>query len=205
MSIGDLIEGTDADEAELQQQWEEFDCMVNQLQMPFFYLPGNHDFGDELRAEEWHQRLGPSYYHFVYRNVLFLCFNTEDTESRSIGDKQIEYFEKALKENNNVRWTLIFMHQPVWKDEPVQNWVEFESLMADRNYTVFAGHLHSYSKTIRNNRRYYILATTGGFQGNDQSPECQFDHIVWVTMTDEGPVLANLMLDGIVDDQPCTQ
>ena len=32
---------------------------------------------------------------------------------------------------------------------------------------------------------------------------CQFDHIVWVTMTDDGPVMANLLLDGILDDEPC--
>ena len=205
MSIGDLIESTDADEAELQRQWDEFDSMVDRLQMPFFYLPGNHDLGGKLRIKKWQQRLGPSYYHFIYRNVLFLCFNTEDPQRRSISNRQIEYFREALEANKNVRWTLIFMHQPVWKGDTLQNWRKLESLLADRKYTVFAGHLHIYSKTIRNDQRYYILATTGGAGGDNESSECQFDHIVWVTMADDGPVMANLMLEGIADDQPCPQ
>ena len=30
----------------------------------------------------------------------------------------------------------------------------------------------------------------------------EFDHIMWVTMTEEGPVVANPLLDGILDDDP---
>ena len=30
----------------------------------------------------------------------------------------------------------------------------------------------------------------------------EFDHIIWVTMKDNGPVLANLMMQGIFDDDP---
>jgi len=211
MSIGDLIEGRSQDDLELNRQWGEFDGFVNKLQMPFFYVPGNHDIGDEVMAQKWHQRLGPSYYHFVYRNVLFLCLNTEDPPTHHISDQQIEYFQKVLETNSNVRWTLVFMHQPVWKGETVlKNWLKFESLLADIPYTVFAGHHHTYNKTIRNGRRYYTLATTGG--GGDGEggkpaglPECQFDHVVWLTMTEDGPVIANLLLEGIFDDEPCPQ
>ena len=30
----------------------------------------------------------------------------------------------------------------------------------------------------------------------------EFDHTLWVTMTEDGPVVANLLLDGILDDDP---
>jgi hypothetical protein len=30
----------------------------------------------------------------------------------------------------------------------------------------------------------------------------EFDHIMWVTMTDDGPIVANLLLDGILNDDP---
>jgi predicted phosphodiesterase len=211
MSVGDLIEGRSRDDGELNRQWDQFDGFVNKLQMPFFYVPGNHDIGDEIMAQKWHQRLGPSYYHFVYRNVLFLCVNTEDPPTHNISDQQIEYFRKVLKANSNVRWTLIFMHQPTWKGETVlKNWLKFESLLADRSYTVFAGHHHTYSKAVRNGQRYYTLATTGGSgDGEGGKPaglaECQFDHIAWLTMTEDGPVMANLLLESIFDDEPCLQ
>lgn len=211
MSIGDLIEGETEDEAELNRQWNEFDAIVNELQMPFFYVPGNHDINNEVMAKKWRKRLGQSYYHFNYRNVLFLCLNTEDACEGCISHQQIEYFQKVLKANRNVRWTLVFMHRPLWKkDETLENWQKFESLLADRPYTVFAGHTHTYNKSVRSGRQYYVLAITGGCGGGqDDEPlglaECRFDHIVWVTMTDNGPVLANLLLEGILDDEPCPQ
>ena len=208
VSIGDLIEGYTHDDSELNRQWDEFDGIVDKLQMPFFYVPGNHDISNAAMADKWKQRLGPSYYHFVYRNVLFLCLNTQDGSSRWIDDRQMQYFQKALEENGNVRWTLVFMHQPMWLSESHENWQQFELLLADRPHTVFAGHLHVYNKSILEGRGYYILATTGGAgKGEAGRPagleQCQFDHIVWATMTDDGPVMANLLLDGILDDEPC--
>lgn len=213
ISIGDLIEGYTEDDAELNTMWDEFDGLVNKLQMPFFYVPGNHDISNPEMAKKWHQRLGSSYYHFVYHDVLFLCANTEDPCRRCISDQQIEYFRKVLTDNSKVRWTLVFMHEPLWKprkksntDKRKENWRKFESLLSDRAYTIFAGHQHRYNKSVRNGRRYYVLATTGASQGKEPTlAKCRFDHIVWVTMADDGPVMANLLLEGILDDEPCPQ
>jgi len=208
VSIGDLIEGYIEDDAGLDRQWDEFDSLVDKLQMPFFYVPGNHDISNSVMAKKWQERLGPSYYHFLYRDVLFLCLNTQDGSSRWIDDRQMQYFREVLEANRNVRWTLVFMHQPMWLGASYENWQQFELLLADRPYTVFAGHIHVYNKSIQEGQRYYLLATTGGAgKGPARKPvgiaECQFDHIVWITMTDDGPVMANLLLEGILDDEPC--
>ena len=210
--IGDLIEGYTDDIAKLDRQWQEFDSLANKLQMPFFYLPGNHDITNKVMAEKWRERLGASYYHFVYRDVLFLCLNTEDTDNRYISDRQVDYVSNVLTDNppERVRWTLVFMHEPMWLGASYENWQELEYLLQDRDYTVFAGHAHRYGKSIRDGKRYYILATTGG-SGSDSAhrpaglSQCQFDHVVWVTMTDDGPVMANLLLEGILSDEPCPQ
>ncbi|MHC4648939.1 MAG: hypothetical protein ACYTBJ_26085, partial [Planctomycetota bacterium] len=74
-----------------------------------------------------------------------------------------------------------------------------------RPYTVFAGHRHTYSKDVYHGRKYYILAKTGAGDEPTGLDECKFDHIVWVTMKDNGPVIANLLLEGILDDEPCPQ
>ena len=158
-------------------------------------------------AEVWNKRLGPSYYHFTYRNVLFLCLNTEDTCANCISDEQIEYFHKVLEANGKVRWTLVFMHKPAWRggaSDPVwKSWRKIESLLADRPYTVFAGHTHRYDKATHEGRRYYVLAVTGGSFGGKESDKCRFDHVVWVTMTADGPVMANLVLEGILAEDCC--
>jgi len=191
ISVGDFIEGYNDDETKLNRQWDEFDSIVGKLKMPFFYVPGNHDIGNELTAGKWQQHLGRTYYHFVYHNVLFLCLNTAGASEGWIDNKQIEYIQNVLVRYWQVRWTCVFMHHPIWRSQSSESWRKIQALLADRCYTVFSGHQHAYFKSIRDDATYYILSTTGG-QGSN--------HIVWVTMTDEGPVITNLLLEGILDD-----
>ncbi|MBI2877176.1 MAG: metallophosphoesterase [Candidatus Tectomicrobia bacterium] len=145
MSVGDLIEGYSQDEQEVDQQWGEIQSFVSRLQMPFFYVPGNHDISNPMQARKWEQRFGRSYYHFVYRNVLFLCLNTEYPLHSHINDEQVAYVKEALEENKNVRWTLVFMHKPLWRIEEL-GWTKVDALLQGRPYTVIAGHIHNYLK-----------------------------------------------------------
>lgn len=46
MSVGDLIEGYTYDTAQIQRWWNQFDKWVGALDMPFFYVPGNHDLSN---------------------------------------------------------------------------------------------------------------------------------------------------------------
>ncbi|MEM9721157.1 MAG: metallophosphoesterase, partial [Bacteroidota bacterium] len=113
MSVGDLIEGYTEDEVEIDRQWEEFDGFIDELEMPFFYVPGNHDYTNPVMARKWEERLGPSYYHFVYKDVLFLAINSERAvasggKNTYVDDKQYEYVKQALADNPDVRWTLVF-------------------------------------------------------------------------------------------------
>jgi 3',5'-cyclic AMP phosphodiesterase CpdA len=78
VGVGDLIEGYKEDQAALGREWDEFDALVNRLDMPFYYTVGNHDMGNEVSRKLWLQRNGRDYYHFLYRDVLFLSLNTED-------------------------------------------------------------------------------------------------------------------------------
>lgn len=71
-------------------------------------------------------------------------------------------------------------------------------MLEGREYSVFAGHQHKYRHFERNNTNYYVLATTGGGSPLRGTEFGEFDHVTWVTMTDDGPVLANLRLDGIL-------
>jgi hypothetical protein len=206
MCTGDLIDGYHYSEDldELNRQWHEFDAIVRRLQMPFFYVPGNNDISNETTLKLWQKRLGKPYYHFIYRNVLFLCLNSEDPPIGGTGnfsDKQLRYFKNVLAKHPSVRWTLVFFHKPMFLGDN-ESWDRMEQLLRGRHYTVFAGHHHRYLKTVRDGYNYYRLATTGGGSELKGIQDGQFDHIVWVTMTDEGPTIANLTLDGILDDDP---
>lgn len=224
MSVGDLIQGYTEDLTQLNQEWDEFDSFVNGLTMPFFYVAGNHDITNKVMEDLWKQRYGRTYYHFVYQDVLFLCLNSEEAVPEAgnpdgkyhtgdfyLSGQQRSYIEETLKQHAGVRWTFVFWHKPVWlyeeADDPSRReevsqsgWPEVESLLKDRKHTVFAGHIHRYVHRKRNNSDYITLATTGGGSALAGPIFGQFDHVLWVTMTDAGPVMANLMLDGIFDE-----
>jgi hypothetical protein len=236
INIGDLIEGYTEDRAELATQWDEIDSAVNELDAPFFFVCGNHDMGNDVMLDVWRARHGRDYYHFVYKDVLFLALSTEDPplpvtkESEAdvaklrellsrdrdkayqmlmqnealqkailypkISDKQVEYFRQVLANHPDVRWTFVLMHKPAWK-YGTENFRKIESLLRDRNYTLFAGHEHYYEYAEINGRDYIQLGTTGG-RVLQEGPGA-FDHIVWVSMTEKGPKIGNLLLDGFLD------
>ena len=76
VSVGDLIEGYTEDRAELESQWNEIDGMIGTLDAPFFYVPGNHDYSNQVMADVWAERLGPTYYSFTYKETLFVVLNS---------------------------------------------------------------------------------------------------------------------------------
>jgi hypothetical protein len=138
--------------------------------------------------------------------VLFLCLNTEDPPQSKISDEQVSYVARTLEENRDARWTMVFMHKPFWaqKDAP-EAWGKIEKLLEGRRHTVFGGHHHRYVKYRRNDEDYIKLATTGGGSQLAGPDLGEFDHVVWATMTDEGPSLALLPLDGVLADDVVTE
>ena len=78
INVGDLIEGGTVDRAVVDAQWESFDERASRAKTPVFYVGGNHDLTGEFMRRVWGERLGRNYYHFVYKNVLFLVLDTED-------------------------------------------------------------------------------------------------------------------------------
>ena len=242
MSVGDFIEGyvdgEDDNESVLKSQWAEMDERVGALDMPMFFVQGNHDVNFDPSEKVWFDRVGVSrgYGHFVYKDVLFLMISTEDKPKQNvdaelranydaikageltdpeeirrvivelehwagqinISDAQVEYFAKVLASNPQVRWTIGFMHSPPWVQEDPGNFARIESLLQDRPYTMFAGHTHTYNYTLRNGRDYIIMGMTGaGVQPTESLGN--MDHVAWVTMTDAGPIISQILLNGVLD------
>jgi 3',5'-cyclic AMP phosphodiesterase CpdA len=256
VNAGDLIEGYSEDEDDFRAWWQEIDEYLEQLDMPFFFVPGNHDLNSDASIKVWRERFGGErgYYHFVYKDVLFLMVNTEDPPKTvadlqrtspelyqriavnypameelqakehqtledgrkllelaepveewlgeiNISDDQVAYFKQVLDANPDVRWTLCFTHAPPYftpttAEKDPGNFPQIEALLADRPYTVFSAHTHTYDYEQRNGRDYITTATSGAI--NLPRPGAM-DHVVWVTMTREGPKIVNLLMNGILD------
>ena len=258
VSLGDLVEGymapsgDTATEETYRDWWKEIDAELESLEMPFFFLPGNHDINNPPSVNVWRERHGGTreYYYFRYRDVLFLMVSTEDppkdtdalrendpehaelidtayhavkgaiAEGASaerilelvepieeyvgtinISDAQVDYFKGAIEANADVRWTFVMMHSPAWRTgsgipQDPRNFAQIEALLGERPYTVFAAHTHLYNYTERNGRDYITTAMTGAMNVPRLGA---IDHIMLVTMTESGPKIANLLLNGIVD------
>ena len=203
VSVGDLINGYTKDLEKINNEWEEFNSLVKKLEMPFFYVAGNHDYTNEVMENEWFKRFGSDYYHFLYKNILFICLNSEHgytaLKNPDLGEEQVKFVEKILKKNTNVDWTMIFMHQPLWLKESGKNWLKVENLLKGRDHSVFTGHHHKYKLHQRNKNDYFVLATMGGGSELRGIEYGEFDHFMFITMTEKGPYFSNLMLDGIED------
>jgi hypothetical protein len=78
INVGDLIDGGTEDLSEIAAQWDSFDDRAERATAPVFYVGGNHDLTGEVLQGVWDERIGRRYYHFVYKDVLFLVLDTED-------------------------------------------------------------------------------------------------------------------------------
>jgi serine/threonine-protein phosphatase CPPED1 len=203
MCVGDLIQGITQDLNTMNSQWKELNGWVGKLDMPFFYVPGNHDIANPLMERRWNEQFGRRWYHFIYKDVLFLLLDSEDLPGQSkppkFGPEQIAAAKKILADNRDVRWTFVYFHRPVWHSDNVKQigWLPIEEALQGRKYTVFTGHEHIYQMEIRHGMKYFTLATTGGVSKLRGAHMGEFDHIVWMTMKNDGPVMTNLMMEGI--------
>lgn len=234
LSVGDLIDGGTEDRERLSREWDDFDARASRARAPVFRVGGNHDLTNLTMRRVWAERYGPRYYHFVYKNVLFLVLDSEDyTPDRmdeiyraraayieaqdagaegleemeyyrmperltgEIGPEQSRHFLDVVNRHPDVRWTMLFMHKPVWLEDGDPEFVALESALSERPYTVFNGHFHRFSHTVKNGRDYIMLGTTGGGQGPTRP--MSFDHVTLVTVAGDGPSIAHLRMDGILD------
>lgn len=202
MSVGDLIEGYSLKEEVVKGQWDEFDSYVKKFEAPFFYVPGNHDLTNKSQVATWGERYGKRYYHFIYKNTLFLSLCSENPPDGmgTIDKEQQEWVAKTVEANKDVRWTFVFLHKPIWnaRDLEKNGWGAVEKALAGRKHNVFCGHVHRYQVFHRNGTEYYQLATTGGGSRLRGTEYGEFDHVAWITMKKDAPLIANVMLDGIL-------
>ena len=190
--VGDLIQGYTSDVTQVETEWKEFWQHESDLIVPFLPLPGNHDITNPMMYDYWQKHLGRTYSAFTYKGCLFLLLNTEEKHSLPedsegwtgtwFGDAQIAYITDKLVQHKDVRHTFVMLHKPAWLHED-SGWSQFEDALADRAYTVFAGHYHNLTLHTRNDRRYFVLgATGGGFTQREVREYGAFDHYSIVTV-----------------------
>jgi len=109
---------------------------------------------------------------------------------------QLDFVKNALAQNADVRWTFLFLHEPAWEN-PSQSFKAIQQILKGRDHTFFAGHLHYYDYDNIDGIEYITMGPCGA-SFHHEGPG-NVDHIMWVTMTDAGPQMANIALKGLFD------
>ena len=112
------------------------------------------------------------------------------------GKNQIEFLKDVLAKHSDVKWTFLFMHEPAWEN-PSESFKFIQQLLKDRKHTFFGGHLHYYDYDNFDGREHITMGPAGA-SFHKEGPG-NVDHIMWVTMTESGPQMANIALKGIFD------
>ncbi len=113
-------------------------------------------------------------------------------------EEQVAWVRETLAGNPGVRWTFVFLHEPAWEN-PSASFTTIRDLLKGRNHTVVAGHLHYYDYDNIDGVEYITMGPSGA-SFHHEGPG-NVDHIMWVTMTDNGPQMGNIALKGLFDRQ----
>ena len=111
-------------------------------------------------------------------------------------EAQTEFIRDALAQNPDVRWTFLFLHEPAWEN-PSDSFKAIQEMLKDRDHTFIAGHLHYYDYDDIDGHEHITMGPAGA--SFHQEGPGNVDHIMWVTMTDDGPEIANIALKGVFD------
>lgn len=213
IQLGDLIEGYSHDPDLIEAEWEHIDALLAATSTPVLRVAGNHDVANEVQREIWHRRYGPTYRFHRRGDLLFCLLDTQDPpipyedlerahawdgrQPARVSPEQLDYFADVLDEHRDARWTFVCLHMPLWQG-PHPAWSRLRRRLGDRPYTAFAGHVHNYRHVRSGGRSHVRLGPTGGGWVRP-GPDGNFDHVTQVSMTDRGPVIANVLLDGLRD------
>ena len=213
VQLGDLIEGYSHDATAIEAEWEEIDDLLAATTTPILRVPGNHDVANEVQLEIWRRRYGPTYGFHRRGDLLFCLLDTQDppipyenlerahdwdgTQPAQLSEAQLDFWAQVWREHRDVRWTFVFLHMPLWQGRHPA-WTRLRRSLGNRPYTAFAGHVHNYRHQRIGGRSHLRLGPTGGGWVRP-GPEGNFDQVTHVSMTDRGPAIATIVLDGLRD------
>ena len=162
---GDMIWGDvwnvvpDADV--ITQDWDRLDAALEQLGIPVYRVPGNHDVHDLVTRDVYFARYGTLPQAFTYRGSRFVLLNSsyapEETDppgrrrsyldrihpylrGKQLDAKQIAFVRRELSEGHPYDHVFLFMHHLLWwHKEEAAWWRDVHPLLVGRNVRVVFG------------------------------------------------------------------
>lgn len=170
-----------------EREYQDFLATMEQLEIPYFTVPGNHDVRNE-GLERYQQYLAPAYHSFLLKDHKFIFL---DTSLLGMDTAQQEWLGSQLNTDKN---SLLFLHVPVLdpreKGHAFLDQVEAQSVMQLLEETpspvrsVFSGHIHMFHHE-KSNAIDFITSGGGGAHLYAAFDEGGFHHYTMVSLNDE--------------------
>jgi predicted phosphodiesterase len=198
MTVGDQIQGYTEDTVSVNAQWDEYFDIVKKLTMPLYITPGNHDITNDKMLPIYEKRVGRPNYSFNVRYCHFVVLDVSRADSSSeIPQAQFDWLAKDLAANKGAAQTLVFFHKPFWYDSVIEGKRDklHDLFVANGVDAVFNGHFHSYFSAKIDGITYTAVGSSGGVI--DAVPSDLDFHFTWVTVDDNGVVIAPIKKGGV--------
>jgi len=141
----------------VEQDWNEVDLDINGLDVPVYFVVGNHDMENRPLYES---RYGETYYHFIFENDLFIILDP-NLNNWNISGNQLDFLQNVVNHNRScVNNIFVFFHQLIWiepdniyghikpnsfanRADNINFWTEIEPIFKslDNEVVFFAGDL----------------------------------------------------------------
>jgi hypothetical protein len=134
------------------EDWDRLDAKLDQLGLPIYRVPGNHDITYPVTRDIFFSRYGDLPRAITYRGSRFILLNSsavpqgdrqapyEYFRGKQLDSKQIDFIRQELSEDEAYDHVFLFMHHLLWWNEDSSWWRDVHPLLIGRNVrAVFGG------------------------------------------------------------------
>lgn len=168
LHTGDLTHLSKASEFDTLQQ------VLSELSMPIFYVPGEHDVLED-DGQSYLQRFGKGtsgagWHSFDQNGVHFIglvnVVNLKAGGLGTLGDEQLDWLEKDVKQLSASTPIVVFAHIPLWSVYPDWGWGTDDSeralsyLKRFGSVSVLNGHIHQVMQKVEGHVTFHTAMST---------------------------------------------
>jgi 3',5'-cyclic AMP phosphodiesterase CpdA len=170
-----IVHTGDVSQLSRDEEFDDANEMLRELNIPTFFIPGEHDVLDEGRGAAFHARFGKGtpgqgWYSFDHRGVhvvaLVNVLNLQAGGMGSLGRDQLDWLRKDLQRLAASTPIVVLAHIPLWTLYESWGWGTDDAAEALRllarfgSVTILNGHIHQIAQKVEGNLTFHTARST---------------------------------------------
>jgi 3',5'-cyclic AMP phosphodiesterase CpdA len=170
-----LIHTGDISHLSREKEFDDADQIINEIGLPVFYVPGEHDLLDDGNGKFYLDRYGKGskgagWYSFDQGGIHFIglvnVVNLRAGGLGNLGDEQLEWLEDDVRGLSASTPIVVFAHIPLWTVYPQWGWGTEDGARALSylkrfgSVTVLNGHIHQIMQKVEGNIAFHTARST---------------------------------------------